>query len=127
MKRTSLFLPEGLMARLAAESARTGTAVAELIRRAVDAATPPIGVSMGELRRLVDRTGLLRVFVLDARVGQLLVEPDDNKLQGQIQIWVDANLVEFQGIRSVNPILLDSARTDAPEIRANYKTPEEKS
>jgi hypothetical protein len=137
MKRTSLFLPEDLMARLAAESTRTGTAVAELMRRAVDAATPPIGIAMGELRKVVDQTGFLRVFVLDARDGQLLVEPDDNKLQGQIQIWVDANLVRFGAdsivashmppeiLKAMPSYPTESATTELLDIRANIKMPPE--
>ena len=88
---------------------------------------------MGELRKVVDRTGFLRVLVLDARDGQLLVEPDDNKLQ--IQIWVDANLVQFEGLQSATPMQVDPANLDAPQpeelpplvLRLNVKTPEKKS
>jgi hypothetical protein len=98
MKRTTIWLPDDLSARLAAQASRTGVKTAELIRRAVDAFTPPIGVSMGELRRRVDRTGLLKVIVLDARAGRLLVEPGggfDGMFEPSVQMWVPADLVTF--------------------------------
>ena len=91
MKRTSIFLPDDLIKRLEVESARTGAAVSALIRRAIDAVTPPIGLSPGELRKHIDRYGLLKVLILDAREGRLLVEPQD----ADVQIWLDANLVTF--------------------------------
>lgn len=37
MKRTNIFFPEALMARLKALSAATGLSVGDLVRRAVDA------------------------------------------------------------------------------------------
>src|SRR6266478_1206242 len=91
MKRTSIFLPPDLIARLDAEAARTGIKVSALIRRCCDAMVPPVGVSAGELRKHIDRYGQVRVLVLDARDGRLLVEPEDT----DVQIWVDANLVRF--------------------------------
>ena len=93
MRRASFFLPDDLRNRLAVESHRSGVPVAELVRRYLDAMTPPVTMGMGELRKYVDRQGLLKVLVLSARDGKLLVEPDDNKWQ--IQIWVDSNLVSF--------------------------------
>ena len=93
MKRTTVWLSEDLRDRLHAESERTGIPVAELIRRRLDAQTPPIGTSMGELMKIVDKTGMLKVLVLDAREGLLLVEPDD--YEGKIQIWVNASLVRI--------------------------------
>jgi hypothetical protein len=93
MKRTTVWLPDDLRDRLHAESDHSGVPVAELIRRRLDAQTPPLGITMGELVKVVDKTGMLKVLVLDAREGQLLVEPDD--YEGKIQIWVANNLVTF--------------------------------
>lgn len=100
MKRTSFFLPDDLRDRLAAESQRSGVPVAELVRRYLDAMTPPKTIGFGELRRYVDRQGLLKVFVLSAREGKLLVEPGETGAEGLFkstaEIWVDANLVRFE-------------------------------
>jgi len=93
MKRASFFLPDDLRDRLAAESQRSGVPVAELVRRSLDATVPPITVGFGELRRFLDRQGFLKVLVLSAREGKLLVEPDN--YEGRIQFWVDASLVSF--------------------------------
>jgi hypothetical protein len=98
MKRTTIFLPEEMIARLDAESERTSVKTAELIRRAINAALPPVGVSAGVLRNRLDRDGLLKVFVLGAREGRLLVEPGggfDGMFEPLVQMWVPANLVTF--------------------------------
>jgi len=94
MKRASFFLPDDLRDRLAVESQRSGVPVATLVRRYLDAMTPPITIGMGELRRYVDQQGFLKVLVLSAREGKLLVEPGGDLFSG-VQIWVDANLVRF--------------------------------
>jgi len=65
-----------------------------MIRRRLDAQTPPLGKTMGELIKAVDKSGMLKVLVLHARDGQLLVEPEDG--EGKIQIWVNANLVKIE-------------------------------
>ncbi|SRR6266446_4021305 len=100
MKRTSFFLPDDLRDRLAAESKRSGVPVAELVRRYLDAMTPPVTIGFGGLRRYVDRQGFMRVFVLSAREGKLLVEPGETGLEGLFkptaEIWVDADLVRFE-------------------------------
>jgi hypothetical protein len=98
MKRTTVWLPEDLRARLEAESRRSGVPAAELIRRAVDAVTPPLGITMGELVKAVDREALLKVLVLDARDGKLLVEPmtDDAWFKNTVRIWVDGALVRIE-------------------------------
>src|SRR5216684_1660591 len=99
MKRTSFFLPDDLRVRLATESQRSGVPVAELVRRYLDAMAPPVMIGFGELRRYIDRQGLLKVFVLSAREGKLLVEPGETGVEGLFkataEIWVDANLVTF--------------------------------
>jgi len=134
MKRTTIWLPEDLANRLTVESARTGIKTAELIRRAVAAVTPPIRASAGELRKRIDREGRLKVFILDARDGKLLVEPgagDVGFFESTVQIWVAADLVSFPDTAGL-PVLgattipkpvstpLDlkmnlSAKTDEPE------------
>ena len=97
MKRASFFLPDDLRDRLAAESQRTGIPVAELVRRSLEATTPPLTIGMGELRRYMDREGYLKVFVLSARDGKFLVEPGDGDLfKPAVNIWVDASLVRFE-------------------------------
>jgi len=99
MKRTSFWLPDDLRDRLAAESRRSGVPVAELVRRSLEATTPPITIGWGELRKHVDREGFLKVFVLSARDGKLLVEPGggfDGMFQPMVQMWVDADFVRFE-------------------------------
>jgi hypothetical protein len=98
MKRTTIFLPEDLIARLNAEAVRARVKPAELIRRALDAFVPPVETSAGELRKRIDRAGLLKVFVLDARSGRLLVEPGggvDGMFEPLVQMWVPAHMVTF--------------------------------
>jgi hypothetical protein len=98
MKRVSFFLPEDIRDRLAAESRRSGVPVAELVRRSLDATTPPVTIGMGELRKFVDKQGQMTVFVLAARDGKLLVEPGagfDGLFEPMAQIWVPANMVKF--------------------------------
>jgi hypothetical protein len=100
MRRASFFLPDDLRDRLAAESQRSGVPVATLVRRYLDAMTPPVTIGFGELRKYLDRQGFLKVFVLSAREGKLLVEPGETGLEGLSQpvasIWVDASLVRFE-------------------------------
>lgn len=48
---------------------------------------------MGELVKVIDQTGFLKVLVLDARDNKLLVSPGDD--WHDLQIWVDGNLVTF--------------------------------
>ena len=95
LKRTTVWLPEDLRQRLAAESERAGKSIAELIRRYLESMTPPLVGSMGDSVKVIDRTGSLKVVVLNARDNgrKLLVEPAD--MEWLIQIWVDANLVTF--------------------------------
>src|SRR6266849_7655430 len=124
MKRTTIWLPEDLADRLTVESARTGIKAAELIRRAVAAVTPPIRASAGELRKRIDRAGILNVFVLDARDGQLLVEPGggfEGLFESTVQIWVPANLVTFpETAESIpGPLLNRSILETPPELRLN--------
>jgi hypothetical protein len=96
MKRTSLFLPEELTDRLRAESARSGVTVAELVRRACDAVTPPVDTRLGDLKPLLDKVGFLQVLVLNAREGKFQVEPHDPvKVAGDVQLWVPSHLVTF--------------------------------
>lgn len=118
MKRTTIWLPEDLADRLTVESARTGIKAAELIRRAVAAVTPPIRASAGELRKRIDRAGLLNVFVLDARDGQLLVEPGggfEGLFESTVQIWVPANLVTFpETAESIPGPLLNRSILETP-------------
>ena len=102
MRRASFFLPDDLRDRLAAESQRSGVPVAELVRRYLDAVTPPVTIGMGERRKYVDRWGVLRVLVLSAREGKLLVEPGGDLFSG-VQIWVDADLVRFEGRPPMSP------------------------
>ncbi len=109
MKRTSFFLPDDLRDRLAAESRRSGVPVAELVRRYLDAMTPPVTIGFGGLRKYVDRQGVLKVFVLSARESKLLVEPGETGAEGLFEpvasIWVDANLVRFDEPQPVHPPL----------------------
>ncbi|SRR6266576_2142678 len=102
MRRASFFLPDDLRDRLAAESQRSGVPVAELVRRYLDAMTPPVTIGMGERRKYVDRWGVLKVLVLSAREGKLLVEPGGDLFSG-VQIWVDADLVRFEGRPPMSP------------------------
>ena len=98
MKRASFFLPDDLRDRLAAESKRSGVPVAELVRRYLDAMTPPLVIGMGELRKFVDRQGYLPVFVLAAREDKLLIEPgggSNGLFEPVASIWVAADLVRF--------------------------------
>jgi hypothetical protein len=113
MKRASFFLPDDLRDRLAAESQRSGVPVAELVRRSLDATTPPLKVGMGELRRYMDREGYLKVFVLSARDGKFLVEPGDGDLfKPSVNIWVDADLVRFE-----DPLVVPQAPVvESPEL-----------
>jgi hypothetical protein len=125
MKRTSFFLPDDLRDRLAAESQRSGVPVAELVRRYLDAMTPPVTVGFGGLRRYVDRQGLLKVFVLSAREGKLLVEPGETGFEGMVkpaaEIWVDASLVTFP--ETVGPLLNRSIPETPPGLRLNQDAP----
>jgi hypothetical protein len=106
VKRTSLFLPEELIARLRAESDRSGVTVAELVRRACDAVVPPADVRLGDLKPLVDKVGFLEVLVLNAREGKLQVEPNDpTKLEG-VAFWVPSHLVSF-GDKGERKLILD--------------------
>lgn len=116
MKRTSFFLPEDIRNRLAVESRRSGVPVAELVRRSLDATTPPVTIGMGELRKFVDKQGLMTVFVLAARDGKFLVEPGagfDGFFEPMAQIWVPANMVKF----SAEPV-------SAPLPNQIHETPE---
>jgi hypothetical protein len=119
LKRTTVWLPEDLRQRLAAESKRADKSIAELIRHYLESMTPPLVSSMGESAKLLDRTGFLKVLVLDARDNglQLLVEPDD--FEGRIQIWVDANLVNFPNAKETD-IQLPAAM--APPPIESYKS-----
>ena len=125
MKRTTIFLTDELIARLDAQSARTGVKTAELIRRAIDAVTPPISAQPGELKKLIDRAGLLEVFILDARDGHLLVEPGDGGLgpfERTAMIWVEANLVRFK-----EPVVPQQSTGESVEqsLRLNKDAPTE--
>jgi hypothetical protein len=114
MKRASFFLPDDLRDRLAAESQRSGVPVAELVRRSLEATTPPLTIGMGELRRYMDREGHLKVFVLSARDGKFLVEPGDGDLfKPAVNIWVDAGLVRFedQPVISQAPVVESAERS----------------
>jgi hypothetical protein len=104
LKRTTVWLPEDLRQRLAAESERAGKSIAELIRRYLESMTPPLVGSMGDSVKLMDRTGSLKVVVLNARDNgrKLLVEPAD--MEWLIQIWVDANLVTFPEQKQTAPV-----------------------
>jgi len=102
-RRTSIALPEELVVRLEAQSAQTGATVAELIRRAVAAVTPPIVVhSRDQKTAMAEMTvnpghvfveGLsFDVHVLDVRQNRLLVEP----VAGSGQSWLAAERVIFE-------------------------------
>ena len=113
MKRASFFLPDDLRDRLAAESKRSGVPVAELVRRYLDAMTPPITIGFGDLRKYIDRDGFLKVRVLSARQGKLLVSPGDDFTHADI--WVDADYVQFPEIAdSIPPLLLNRAIPETP-------------
>jgi hypothetical protein len=101
MKRASFFLPDDLRDRLATESQRSGVPVAELVRRYLNAMAPPITLGFGELRKYLDRDGFLKVRVLSAREGKLLVSPGDDFTQADI--WVDAEYVQFPEIADPTP------------------------
>jgi hypothetical protein len=122
MKRTSFFLPDDLRDRLAAESQRSGVPVAELVRRYLDAMTPPITIGFGGLRKYVDRQGSLKVLVLSAREGKLLVEPGGDFFNN-VQIWVDANLVRFEDQPVVPQVAGESTEQS---LRLNIKADEPK-
>jgi hypothetical protein len=94
MRRASFFLPADLRDRLAAESQRSGVPIAELVRRYLEATVPPVAIGFGKLRRFVDRDGLLKVRVLSAREGKLLVNPGDDF--NNVELWVDADLVRLE-------------------------------
>jgi hypothetical protein len=98
MAHLSIRIPDADLAWLKAEAARqdkdVSTVLRELIHRAYDVTTSPLTASAGELAKRVDREGLLRVLVLGARKGQLLVEPDGAGFDN-ILLWVDADLVTF--------------------------------
>jgi len=122
MKRTTIWLPEDLADRLTVESARTGVKAAELIRRAVEAVTPPL---MGELRKRLDRVGNLKVFILSVREGECLVEPGETGYEGLFkstaQFWVPAYLVTLpespEGLRTMMALRPD--KTVADGFRTN--------
>lgn len=98
--------------------------MAELVRRYLDAMTPPIRIGFGGLRKYVDRQGLLKVFVLSAREDKLLIEPGEDGLEGMFkptaQIWVDANLVRFD--QSVIPQTRGGESTEQ-SLRLNKAAP----
>lgn len=124
MKRTSIFLTPELEARLDAEAARTGIKVSALIRRCIDSVIPPVESSPGELRSRIDRAGLLKVFVLDARSGRLLVEPGDGMdgmFEPLAQIWVPSNMVTFgETAESISGSLVNRRSTETPpDLRLN--------
>jgi hypothetical protein len=125
MKRASFFLPDDLRDRLAAESRRSGVPVAELVRRYLDAMAPPLTIGFGELRKYLDRQGLLKVFVLSARAGKLLVEPGETGVVGLFEpmasIWVDARLVQFEDQPAVPQVAGESAEQS---LRLNIKADE---
>jgi len=131
LKRTTVWLPEDLRQRLAAEAERSRTSVAELVRRYLEVMTPPLGM-MGELQKHIDKNGLLRVFVLNAREGQLLVEPGDGSeglFKAMAQLWVDASLVTFPEEKATSQVstpVVDIGRRAALQGSPDWKPEEPK-
>lgn len=122
MRRASFFLPADLRDRLAAESQRSGVPIAELVRRYLEAMVPPVAIGFGKLRRFVDRDGLLKVRVLSAREGKLLVNPGDDF--SNVELWVDADLVRFEDL----PVGSQMSGEESPEqsLRLNMKAEDPK-
>src|SRR5690349_18316509 len=104
MAHLSIRLPDADLAFLKAEAARQGRDVSfilrDLIHRAYDVTTSPLTADAGELVKKVDREGLLRVLILGARKGQLLVEPDGAGFEN-ILLWVDADLVTIPDAKQI--------------------------
>ncbi|MGC2828483.1 MAG: hypothetical protein WB994_02495 [Candidatus Acidiferrum sp.] len=107
MAHLSIRIPDADLAWLKAEAARQGRDVSfilrELIHRAYDVTTSPLTADAGELAKSLDKVALLRVLVLGARRGQFLVEPDGKGFDN-IQLWIDADLITFPDVKTVEPI-----------------------
>src|SRR5712692_5943700 len=98
MAHLSIRIPDAYLLWLKAEAARqdkdVSSVLRDLIHRTYDLTTSPLTADAGDLTKRVDREGLLRILVLGARKGQLLVEPDGAGFNN-ILLWVDADLVTF--------------------------------
>jgi hypothetical protein len=128
MAHLSIRIPDADLAFLKAEAARQGRDVSfilrDLIHRAYDVTTSPLTADAGELVKKVDREGLLRVLILGARKGQLLVEPDGAGFEN-ILLWVDADLVTIPDAKQIPaPLPRPSVSFAAEGFRTNLMTAE---
>lgn len=125
MAHLSIRIPDDLFNRLNAEVAKTkGSTPSAVIRRCLNAMLPPLGLSVGELAKSIDRDGLLQVRILDAREGQLLVEPGDGGegiFESVVQIWVPSPTVTFPDVKTIQtiPAPLLTPLATPPELRLN--------